>query len=147
MMAVLNQGQRSTVKLFVPGVPIPQGSMKAFVVKNRAIITSDNTKLKPWRNAIAIELVKTIGLQIKYPTGPIQLGLWFVMPRRASEPKRVTPPHTRKPDLDKLIRAVCDALTGHAYTDDSQVISITTTKTTAAMDETPGVKIMIEGVG
>ena len=34
-----------------------------------------------------------------------------------------------KPDLDKLIRAVLDGLTGVAYVDDSQVILIQATKT------------------
>ena len=35
------------------------------------------------------------------------------------------------PDLDKLIRAVLDALTGIVYDDDSQVVSLTASKTFA----------------
>ena len=30
--------------------------------------------------------------------------------------------HTKKPDIDKLVRLVLDALTGIAYVDDSQVV-------------------------
>lgn len=45
-----------------------------------------------------------------------------------------------RPDLDKLIRAVLDGLTGVAYEDDQQVIRITAQK---AYGETEGVHIKI----
>jgi crossover junction endodeoxyribonuclease RusA len=49
------------------------------------------------------------------------------MPRPKSLPKRVT--HmTKKPDIDKLIRAVLDALKGVAWCDDSQVVSVYASK-------------------
>ena len=36
--------------------------------------------------------------------------------------------HTKKPDIDNLIKFVLDALNGHLYVDDSQVVSILATK-------------------
>ena len=48
-----------------------------------------------------------------------------------------------KPDLDKLIRAVLDGLTGVAFEDDSQVILIQSSKT---YGENQGVWIRIEQI-
>jgi Holliday junction resolvase RusA-like endonuclease len=36
--------------------------------------------------------------------------------------------HTKKPDLDKLLRALKDALKGVIYRDDSQVVRVVTSK-------------------
>ena len=42
-----------SISFFVPGVPQPQGSSRAFTTKTgRAYVTSDNAKLKPWREAV-----------------------------------------------------------------------------------------------
>lgn len=127
--------------LFVPGTPEPQGSTRSFVVKGRAVTTSDNPDVKPWRAVISAYIRDSIGPVIVHPTGPVSLGLLFVMPRRKGEPKRITPPHTRRPDADKLVRAVLDALTGLVYTDDSQVVEIHARKRTAEIGEMPGVTI------
>jgi hypothetical protein len=62
-------------------------------------------------------------------------------PRRVAEPKRTTPPHVRRRDLSKLVRAAEDALIGVLFTDDSQVTRITSEKRTCAMGEQPGVHI------
>lgn len=40
------------ISFTVPGRPIPQGSMKAFVRGNHAHLTSDNPALKDWRAAV-----------------------------------------------------------------------------------------------
>lgn len=133
--------------LFVPGTPVPQGSMKAFAYqpkgggRARASVTSDNGKTMPWRSQIAATVRQHVGGDIVYPEGPVSLTLLFVMPRRAAEPKRVTPPHTRKPDGDKLTRAVCDALSGLIYTDDAQIVACAFEKRTAAIGEQPGLHL------
>lgn len=58
--------------------------------------------------------------------GPVSMQLTF----RLTAPKSVRREHpTVRPDLDKLVRAVLDALTGLAYKDDSQVVSIQASKT------------------
>lgn len=49
--------------------------------------------------------------------------------------------HTHKPDVDNVTKAVCDALNGIVYEDDSQVVDIKVTKT---YGEAPAVKIYIE---
>ncbi len=128
----------TVTELFVPGTPVPQGSTRAFVVKGRAVVTAANKRTYPWRADIAAHVRSAIGPGIVYPTGPVDMSLRFVMPRRKSEPERSTPAHTRKPDADKLIRAVLDAITGLVFTDDSQVTEIHATKRIAGIGEQPG---------
>jgi crossover junction endodeoxyribonuclease RusA len=69
--------------------------------------------------------------------------LSFVMPRPVGTPKRRTPPAIRRPDVDKLSRAVGDALSGVCWRDDSQVVDLHATKRLAERDEIPGVLIQI----
>lgn len=119
------------LQLVVYGTPVPQGSTKAFLPKGwkRPIITSDNTKLKPWRQAIVDE---ARGWAAKH--GPwtrevaLELYVVFYLRRPASAPRRVVEP-TKLPDLDKLVRAVGDGLTdAGVWTDDAQVVEISARK-------------------
>lgn len=43
------------IRFCVRGVPVPQGSTKAFVVKGRAVTTNKTPGLVAWRTAIADE--------------------------------------------------------------------------------------------
>lgn len=107
---------------------IPQGSHKAFIVKtksgmNRAVVTNSNkASLYEERIAIAEEYTHAEGERYDSKT-PIALTIEFGYIKPKSKPKKVK--HmTVKPDIDKLTRAVLDALTGVAYEDDSQVVSL-----------------------
>lgn len=52
-------------------------------------------------------------------------GPTATMPDRRSRLRENAPTwFTQKPDLDKLVRSVLDALTGRAYLDDSQVVHL-----------------------
>src|ERR1700693_1389314 len=48
------RGTKMKISFTVYGKPEPQGSTRAFIPKgwNRAVITSDNAELKPWRQQI-----------------------------------------------------------------------------------------------
>lgn len=129
--------------VFVPGIPATQGSTKAFVIDGHAKITHDNTKTMPWRSAIQAEILREKGnFRIEFPDKePVELDLEFVMPRRSAEPKRRTPAHTRKPDGDKLERAVLDGLSGLVYRDDAQVVRMSWSKRTAEIGEMPGLHL------
>jgi crossover junction endodeoxyribonuclease RusA len=109
----------------VYGTPIPQGSMRGFVSrgkgKARVILTSANTKTEPWRQDVAAQAIKA-GVEM-IPSGPVKLHLIFYMPHPVSRPKKYTHPDVR-PDLDKLIRAILDALTAIAFRDDAQVCEL-----------------------
>ena len=71
----------------------------------------------------------------------IQVGVDMDLVFIFNKPKTVkrNEPYVR-PDLDKLIRAVLDGLTGVAYEDDQQVVRLTAQK---AYGETEGVHIRI----
>lgn len=112
--------------------PQPQGSAKAFVRGKRAIITSDNVKLKPYRNevtSVAMNACMEAGYDkpIAGTHVPVTLTLEFVFHRPPSIPKKR---HAMvvKPDLDKLARATLDALTGVLFVDDAQVTELAVRK-------------------
>lgn len=141
-MSALDDLTPNQAAVFVPGQPIPQGSAKAFVVAGRARVTASNkSRLDPWRGAIHDAIAAHIepGV-ILIPDAPVDLAIDFVMPRTKTE-RRDTRPHTRRPDADKLTRAVCDALHHTLYRDDSQIVSLHVTKRTAEPGEQPGARI------
>lgn len=128
--------------LFIPGRPAPQGS-KRHVGGGRLIESSKH--VAPWRTAVAWHAAQVYdGAPL---AGPVVLRLEFVMPRPTSTPKRSTPPAIRKPDLDKLIRAVDDALSGVVWRDDSLVVDLHATKRLAELDEQPGMRIRVRDAG
>lgn len=99
----------------VNGIPIPQGSMK---VINGRVLHSQGSALAVWRSLIGWE-AKVAGAE---PHAlPVKITISFYMPRPKTV-KRAYP--SVAPDLDKLIRAVLDGLTGVAYADDGQVVQI-----------------------
>lgn len=136
----MTQSIPGRVKLFVPGSPAPQGSKRHV---GRGILIESSKAVGPWRERIALA-AHSHGDGPK--AGPVGVSLEFVMPRPKSAPKRSTPPAVKRPDLDKLTRAILDALTGIAWNDDSQVVTIHATKRLAELDETPGVTIDIQEI-
>jgi crossover junction endodeoxyribonuclease RusA len=114
------------ISFFVPGLPISKGSAKAFVNKHtgRAIVTQDNRELqKPW--AYKISLAAKQELKGSKPAeGPVMIELSFYFDRPKSHRNIVNSWHVFKPDADKLLRCVLDALTGVCWKDDSQVCAI-----------------------
>jgi crossover junction endodeoxyribonuclease RusA len=128
------------VRFDVDGLPVPQGSMRALVVKGRAIVThAKGHELAVWRQAIS---VRAHAAGVAMLEGPVALGLRFRLLRPASRPKRDTRPD-RRPDLDKLVRAVFDGLTGIAFADDAQIVYCVAEKVYAP---TPGLGVTIAQV-
>ncbi len=70
---------------------------------------------------------------------PVRVDIRFVLPKPASV-KRDLP--CVKPDLDNLVKLVLDALNGVAWTDDSQVVELHTSKVYGQ----PGIILEIEEV-
>ena len=99
----------------VNGIPIPQGSMK---VINGRVLHSQGSALAGWRSLIGWE-ARLAGASPH--SLPVKITITFTMPRPKTV-KRAWP--SVAPDLDKLIRAVLDGLTGVAYADDGQVVQI-----------------------
>lgn len=138
------------ITFFVPGKPATQGSKRPFVHRStgRAMLLDDNREsLHCWRSAIAAACRE---VWTEPPTDQgvtLKLLFRFARPkshygtgRNAKVLKESAPIfHTKKPDVDKLVRAVKDSLSGVLYRDDAQVFSLGADK---VYDETPGVLVM-----
>ena len=115
-----------TISFTVHGTPQPQGSAKAFIPKGwkRAVITSDNKKLKPWRQDVAAMASEQMQLSVMHGH-PLECAVAvtcrFFFPKPKSTSKRITRKIT-KPDVDKLLRAALDSMTGIVFRDDAQVV-------------------------
>lgn len=137
------------IQFFVPGIPAPGGSKKAFVSKSgRAVIVDDCKRNKPWRDRVissAIEAYSGPPLD-----GPLVVTMAFVMPRpkyhygtgtkSAALKPRAPRCHEVKPDVLKLARSTEDALTGYLWRDDSQTCRLLLEK---FYGTSPGVKITV----
>ena len=135
--------------IIVYGEPIPQGSKS---VTKTGRMYEANKKLDPWRKKIAKEasdVMEAVGHEPMI--GPCKINLNFYFPRPKSHSnalgviKASAPEYKQsKPDLDKLIRAVGDALTGIVVKDDSQFVQIEAAKFYTGQDRQPaGVSILI----
>lgn len=131
------------------GIPQPKGSTKSWLNKRtgRVVTVSDNDRLAGWERTVALA-AKAAGLRPH--DGPCCVEATFVLPRpkshfrkngelRPSAPMR----HVSKPDGDKLLRAVLDALTGIAWVDDSQADFALARKRYADPGEQPGVSVAV----
>jgi Holliday junction resolvase RusA-like endonuclease len=120
------------LRITARGIPGPQGS-KSHVGGGRMIESS--AKVKPWRDVVAWSAIAARNRVRGWRqlTGPVALSLTFTMPRPRSHfgtgknAKVVRPSAPARPavtpDLDKLVRATCDALkTSRVYRDDAQVV-------------------------
>jgi len=147
---------RDDMKFFVPGIPVPKGSAKAFYNKHlgRAQVVQDNhERQKPWASLISTIAIEQTGSPLF--KGPVSLSLRFHMPRPkkhyfTGKRSRILRPdapawHTSHTgDLDKLVRCVKDALTGIVWVDDCQVAHMGDTR--KFYSETPGVEIEIREI-
>ena len=135
-----------TWHFFVRGQPVTQGSMRAFVVKGRPIITSANKNLKDWRTLVALQAQTEATAECPLD-GPFSMTLEFYMPRPKSLKKSIMYPiGARSGDIDKCARAVLDALTSIFYKDDSQVVKLDVQKywaMTGDVPQPPGVFVEI----
>jgi Holliday junction resolvase RusA-like endonuclease len=122
-----------TITFVVLGEPTPEGSTRAYYIKalDRTVTTHQNKKgLQAWRNRVATEAQRALeGREWNCDcTSAYSVGVDFVLSRPPSVPehRRIHP--TVKPDIDKLVRAINDALTGILFIDDCQVVSMTMSK-------------------
>jgi Holliday junction resolvase RusA-like endonuclease len=73
----------------------------------------------------------------------VSLSITFRMPRPISLPKK-RQHHTTKPDLDKLVRAIGDGLTGVVILDDKQIVELHARKIYTSGARPPSAHIVVE---
>lgn len=130
------------VRFSVIGTPEPKGSAKIvplrrqfpFVAKSfgellRSVaVTSDNARVKAWQKSVGQAARLALGgVQLEI-SGAVEIEAAFFFAVPASYKKSFSGPHTVRPDVDKCLRALLDALTGIVYHDDAQVTRIATSK-------------------
>jgi crossover junction endodeoxyribonuclease RusA len=134
------------ITIFVPGQPIPQGSMRGIPIRKRrkdgttytgvVQIHDKGATLRAWRDKVRLfawqEMIKR---RLQTSGRPIAIAVDFtVAPCR----------NGRVCDLDKLTRAVLDAMTGTVYKDDSQVSALMANRFIASVGDPLGAKITVE---
>ena len=120
------------LEFVVAGIPAPQGSKRAFVRGGRVSLVESCARVKPYRALVSLAASQA---RTEAPTQqPVGIASAFVFVRPKShytskgELRAGAPSHPGKPDIDKLCRAVLDALTGILYHDDAQVVSLSASK-------------------
>lgn len=120
----------AVVTFTILGTPVPQGSTKAFwrPGMKHAVVTHDNAKSKPWRSDLCDSAHEAMAGRPPLEDVALDVDVMFFLPRPKSAKKSVTEP-AKKPDVDKLLRAVLDALTiAGVWRDDAQVVCATARK-------------------
>jgi Holliday junction resolvase RusA-like endonuclease len=125
-----------TIRFKVPGIPSPQGSKRGFALKKggkftgKVAMVESSTKVKSFRADVK-DFADQAMAGNPLLDGPIRLSCLFQVPRpnshytsrRSLTKSAPLYPGHQLGDLDKLTRAVCDAMTGIVFKDDSQVTS------------------------
>lgn len=145
---------RDLWKFRVEGEAVPQGSMVAFISKTtgRAMMKPSNEKaLKTWRRHVEQTASAARPPWLRKPAdGSIYVALLFV--RERGEDYLVDGTTLKKgarrfpdtaPDIDKLTRAMLDALTQVAFTNDARVVTCLATKRYAEVGERAHVDVDI----
>lgn len=143
------------IVVFVPGTPRPQGSKRAFTNKHtgKIIQVEMSPDVKTWRGDIRDALLDPTGERQQLDE-PVAVHLVFAFARPKSHYRTGRNAHLLRdnaptapispPDVDKLARAVLDAIgSAGVWRDDSRVTELTATKVYAAAGERTGVHITI----
>ena len=132
---------------FVPGEPITEGSTRAFASGQRVVVTHDRgPELAAWRIKVAhaAEAAAEAAYWEPRHDGPVEVWAEFRLPRPKSVPKSRKHAQT-KPDLDKLQRAIGDALAPYkrpgVLRDDSRIVAWSAVKRYA--DDAHPVGVMV----
>ncbi len=131
------------------GRPATKGSTKSFYnPRTRKVVTmSDNPNLKAWELAVRAAAMTMCKRDVHPHRGPVEVCILFLLRRpmkhykkgclRYDAPEASNCVTRGRQDLDKLERAVLDALPGVMYEDDSQVVAIKSRKQWSTLSEDP----------
>ena len=133
--------------------PAPQGSKRAIPLRKggafsgKVALVESSDGVRPWREAVRQEVIRS-GMALL--EGPVGLRVVFRLTRPRSHltskgalTKSAPRAHCRKPDADKLLRSTFDGLTGAAFKDDSQVVTVSAEKWYCQPWERPGATISL----
>lgn len=142
------------IEIDLDGSPVTQGSKRAInhrTTGRAVVIESADRNLKFWRGRVAEMASVQMGDRALLAGRETALAVevWFTLHRPPSVHRRITMPGSR-PDLDKLGRAIGDALKGIVYADDGQVCDLLLHKRYVGHPQArvrPGARIVVRGYG
>lgn len=129
------------IRFRVTAEPATQGSMRH--VGHGRIVHDNPPKLRVWRRAVEAQATQVMRNR-QAIDAPVSVHCEFILTRPKSV-RRLLP--SAKPDLDKLMRAVGDALENVVVTNDSRIVSWVVTKRYADPGEKPGAMVAVEEIG
>lgn len=124
---------------FVPGKPLPKGSLRH--IGNGRMI--EQTKVKTWMADIRAHIDEHYFPGPAF-VSPVSAHIEFTFPRPAAAKNRLYPHMRSVGDIDKLVRAVLDALQPTVLADDSLVVHLEASKSYASDTRVAGVSITIQ---
>lgn len=137
--------------IFVSGSPAAQGSKRAVGRRKNGstILIEQSARVAPWRADIVAEaqrFIRGTGAPWVRLDGPLVVRLAFFVPRPPSVKRADRERPTVAPDVDKMIRAVHDALTtAGVWADDARVVDVHATEHYDD-DHQAGVSIYVEPI-
>lgn len=137
------------LRVTIPGIPVPQGSKRHV---GNGVMIETNKRLAPWRADAIAAIQQAMGDGWEPFTGPVRMVAMFAFPRpkshygtgRNSSLLKPSAPSYKPsaPDLDKLLRATCDALTqAGAWRDDALLAAVIACK--AYDEDAPATRLTI----
>ena len=137
--------------IFVPGTPKPQGSVRAYSARGKAYVAANHSdSFARWRNSV-IDRAATSWKGEPLEAAEVFIRFVFKPPKSWAKWYREHPMshvHHKRPDIDKLARAVLDGLTAAGVlADDSNVCQLNLIKQyTDAAHPDEGADIAINAV-
>lgn len=130
------QTTRKEIRIVIPGEPRPLQRHRHSA--GRAYDTQANIDAKALIQGYAFIAMRTANHRTLFG-GPLHLTLHFGLTRPKTIPASRTWPDS-KPDIDNLIKLVCDACNGVVWIDDAQIVDCSAQK---RYDKTPHTMIVV----
>lgn len=114
----------------VDATPVPQPRQRSRVIgKGKCAFIQNYTPAKHPVQEFKRAVREAASNKFAKPLdGPLSMHVTFSIPAPKSDRKRANSVHAQKPDIDNLLKAVMDALSGVAWVDDSQVWMVRASK-------------------
>jgi len=119
----------------IEGVPAPKGSKK--LIHGRLIEASP--RLTEWNKALDAALTEQYSQHFAMEVRPVHVELTFRMPQPKAHRGQVW--HVKRPDIDKLARAVLDSMTRTGVLLDDSIVASLTVRKMYASDLPTGVDV------
>lgn len=137
------------MKFIIYGDPKAKGRPR-FARRGNFVSAYTDKKTLDYENLVKFAYLEACNNEPQMSANPIEIVIncYFIAPKSTAKKKKIMMlnneiKHTKKPDIDNLIKAIFDGLNKIAFNDDSQIISIKATKNYA---EQPRVEVEINEI-